>query len=233
MNCLYEVLILVLVLVALYTIIPDLLLHHLGIGSWKRQNRPGVAITFDDGPNPEVTPQILAILARYHVTATFFVVGEKAAHYPDLVRAIYDAGHQIGLHSQYHRYAWFISPWATWREWEECTSTVERIIGQTVKLVRPPWGTFNLVTWYWMKIRKKQAVLWTAEGHDWQARRKPEQIIESILERTREGTIVVLHDDGGENGAPQNTLNALGTLCTRIVEEKELPLVKLELPECQ
>lgn len=216
---------------AVYTVIPDLFLHRLGIGSWKRQYTPGVALTFDDGPNPEITPQILDILDEYRVPAAFFVTGENAGRYPDLIREIHNRGHQIGAHSLSHKYAWFLSPRQTWREWEECVRVIQDLTLKTVEWVRPPWGTFNLVTWLWLKARKKQAVLWSVEGHDWQRHRSPEQIAERIMRHTREGSIIVLHDAGGEKGAPENTVAALKIICRKIIEEQKLPLVRLELPD--
>ncbi|PKM77132.1 MAG: polysaccharide deacetylase family protein [Firmicutes bacterium HGW-Firmicutes-15] len=216
---------------AIYTVIPDFFLHYLGAGTWKRQYTPGVAITFDDGPDPDITPQILDILDRYQVKATFFVVGEKAATYPDLIKLIRVRGHYLGAHSQHHRFAWFMSPWETWKDWDECIATLENLTGEVVEWVRPPWGTFNLSTWFWLRIRRKHAVLWNAEGHDWQFRRNPEQIISRILNHTKEGSIVLLHDAGGEKGAPVNTLNALDLLCVKIIEDKKLPLVALEFPQ--
>lgn len=231
MYWIYSVLLGIMLAVAVYTIIPDFLLHGLGIGSWKRQYTPGVAITFDDGPDPEVTPHILDILTRYKLTATFFIIGEKAARYPDLIKLIRDRGHKIGAHSQHHRFAWFMSPWETWRDWNECIATLEHLTGGVVEWVRPPWGTFNLSTWLWVKIHHKQAVLWDVEGHDWLVRRSPEQIVSRIVKQVREGSIVVLHDGGGQEGAPQNTLRALDQLCRKVMEEKKLPLVELYLPE--
>lgn len=222
----------VLILAALvYTLIPDLLLHRLGLGSWKRQYSGGVALTFDDGPNPEYTLALLDILKSNQAVATFFLVGENAAKYPEIVKEILTQGHQIGLHCQHHRYAWFMNPWDTWREWEEGLRTLEQLTGQTVTFIRPPWGTFNLALWCWMKSRRKRAVLWNAEGHDWKADLSPKQIAERILKRTKEGTIIVLHDSGGEPGAPQQTLQALEILCRKLREEMKLPIVKLEFPQ--
>jgi peptidoglycan/xylan/chitin deacetylase (PgdA/CDA1 family) len=215
---------------ALYTLVPDFLLHYLGVGAWKRQYTPGVAITFDDGPNPEITPQILDILAQHHVTATFFVIGDKAARHPNLIKLIQDGGHQIGAHSQHHNFAWFMCPWKTWRDWEDNISTLEHLTGKVIEWIRPPWGTFNLSTWVWLKIRHKQAVLWNADGRDWRVQQSPEQINARILKQIKEGSIVLLHDGGGDEGAPQNTLRALDQLCRMIVEDKKLPLVELELP---
>lgn len=216
--------------VAVYTVIPDLFLHRLGIGAWKRQYTPGVAITFDDGPDPVYTPQILDVLARHQVSAAFFVIGEKAAKYPELVKMIIERGHKIGAHSQHHRYGWFMSPWKTWRDWEECLTTLERLTGEVVEWVRPPWGTFNLITWCWIKIRRKQAVLWNVEGRDWLAGRSPEEIATSVLLRVNEGSIIVLHDAGGEPNAPANTIKALDIICRNIVEDQKLPLAALEFP---
>lgn len=227
----YLLLPLVLLAYALYTIIPDLFLHRLGVGSWKRQYTSGVAITFDDGPNPEVTPGILDILDKYKVKATFFLVGEKAKKFPVLVKQIKNRGHRIAAHSQYHRHAWLISPWKTWKEWEVCITTLESLTGDRIIMVRPPWGTFNLVTWLWIKYRNKRVVLWNSEGHDWKVNRSPERIAIRILKRCKEGTVVLLHDAGGEKGTSDNTKTALEIICRKIVEEKKLPIVQLDLPQ--
>jgi len=215
---------------ALYTVIPDLFLHRWGIGSWRRQYGPGVTLTFDDGPDPVFTPQVLKVLEKYHVCATFFMVAEKAKKYPELLQQVKAGGHQIGVHSLNHKYAWFASPWKTSREWTESVCILEQLSEGKITLMRPPWGTFNLMTWWWLKQHKMSAVLWNAEGHDWEVRRSPEEITERILGSTDEGTIVVMHDSGGELGSRENSLIALEQLCLRIVHELKLPLVPLEFP---
>ena len=206
-------------------------LHRMGIGSWKRQYTPGVAITFDDGPNPEITPRIIDVLEKHGATATFFVTGENAARFPDLIRKIKSCGHQIGAHSQSHSNAWFMSPWKTWREWKECVRTIENLTEETVCWVRPPWGNFSLSTWIWILRYRKRAVLWNVEGHDWESRRSPEQIAARILSRVREGSIVVLHDAGENNRSQEATVRALDIICQRVREIKKLPLVRLEFPK--
>lgn len=227
----YSLFISIITAAAVYTVVPDFILHWLGIGVWKRQYTPGVALTFDDGPNPDITPQILDILDRYRLKATFFVVGERAAAHPALIKLIRSRGHSIGAHCMHHRFAWFMSPWKTWREWEKCIHILEELTGEKIDWIRPPWGTFNLATWLWMKFNKKQAVLWNAEGHDWQVRRNPQSIAARVLRHTREGTIILLHDAGGDKGAPVNTLNTLEPLCRKIIEDKKLPLMPLEFPQ--
>lgn len=217
--------------IMVYTVVPDIFLHRLGLGSWKRQFSSGVVLTFDDGPDPATTPQILQVLTKYKVTAVFFLTGENAAKYPGLVRQIMAAGHQIGGHCYHHRYAWFMSPWETWREWDRCIQTLERITGTEIDLIRPPWGTFNLATFFWAKSRGKRAVLWNSEGHDWVACRGWFSIAERILDRTKEGTIVVLHDTWLGKGGLNKTVQALESICQRLVQEQKLPLVGLEFPD--
>lgn len=231
MNWGYVLLCLVLAGLVIYTIIPDLFLHRWGLGSWRRQYGPGVALTFDDGPDPRYTPRILEVLHNHQVKATFFVVGEMAQKYPELVRQILAEGHQIGVHSLQHRYAWFASPWKTAQDWTENVRILENLTNYKVTWMRPPWGTFNLMTWWWLKRNKMRAVLWNVEGHDWKVSSSPEKITARVLQKTNEGTIIVLHDGGGEPGAAENTILALDSLCKRIVQEKKLPLVPLEFPE--
>lgn len=214
-----------------YMLIPDLFLHRLGIGSRKRQYTPGVALTFDDGPDPEITRKVLQVLERENIQAVFFLTGEKALRHPDVVREIAAQGHQIGAHSLDHRYAWLQTPVQTWRQWNECLKILEEIIGEKVQWIRPPWGTFNLTTWLWLKKNRRTAVLWNVEGHDWLTKRTPEEIAKSIVNKVREGSIIVMHDCGGQPGAPQNSLQALEIICRQIVEERMLPWVKLGFPD--
>ncbi|HVJ49892.1 polysaccharide deacetylase family protein [Desulfitobacterium sp.] len=226
------ILLIVIVFVLLiYTTIPDIFLHRMGIGAWKRQYQPGVALTFDDGPDPTYTPRLLDLLDRYQVKATFFLVGERAAQHPELVQEIVTRGHQIGVHCQVHQHAWLMSPWKTWQVWTKGIATLERLTGSPIHWIRPPWGTFNLFTFLWFKHHKLRAILWSTEGHDWEARRTPEQIAERILHKVQEGGIIVLHDSGGDSAAPENTLRAVELLLQRIPVEKKLPILPLNLPD--
>lgn len=214
-----------------YTVIPDLFLHRLGIGSSKRHYGPGVAITIDDGPDPNYTPQILDILEAYNVKATFFLVGQKAQRFPDLVQQIIEKGHKIGAHSQYHRLSWRLTPWETWREWQENIKTLESITGKEIEWIRPPWGTFNLALWCWSLKHKKKAVLWNAHGKDWQSQRTAEEVASRITKGIQPGSIILLHDSGGEVGAPQNTIKALNIICQEVIKECKLPILPLGFPE--
>ncbi|MEN6390456.1 MAG: polysaccharide deacetylase family protein [Syntrophomonas sp.] len=213
-----------------YTFIPDLLLHRLGIGSFKRHYGPGVVVTFDDGPDPLVTPLLIDILERLEIKAVFFVVGENAEKHPELIKHIKARGHQLGAHCQHHRHAWLMSPRKTWREWDDCIKTLEDITGEPVEWIRPPWGFFSLATFVWMRARKKRAVLYTVEGHDWQLKRSPEQICQRIVNKAQEGSIILLHDSGPEKGAPLKMLESLEGISMNIRDTGKLAIIALDFP---
>ncbi len=101
---------------------------------------PAIAVTFDDGPDPDLTPLALAALAGSGAPATFFVVGERARRHPDLVRAILEAGHELGSHSMSHRDLSGASPTATAAEVADAASTLAELAGTPVRWFRPPWG---------------------------------------------------------------------------------------------
>jgi peptidoglycan/xylan/chitin deacetylase (PgdA/CDA1 family) len=217
-------------LICVYFLMPELFLHFLGIGSHKRQFSPGVSFTFDDGPDPRYTPRLLEILARQKIKACFFLVGEKVEKYPALVKQIRDEGHIIGCHNYIHRHAWLLSPWTSWKLWDKGIESIKNITGQEPEYIRPPWGGCNLVLYFWSLSRGKKIVVWNAHGFDWQAKRMPHQIADRIVKRAQEGTIILLHDSGGEPGAPENTLACLDELCARIRKDRKLPIVPLSFP---
>ena len=100
-----------------------------------------VALTFDDGPDPQWTPQVLAVLAKYHVPATFFVVGARAARYPDIVRAIASSGSEIGLHTFTHPDLGEISATRIDQEMATTQLALAGATGRISYLVRPPYSS--------------------------------------------------------------------------------------------
>jgi len=230
LSLLVPSLILLFTILILYFILPEILLHHFGIGSWKRQYSPGVCLTFDDGPDPTYTPRLLEILAKENVTACFFLTGEKVEKYPDIVRMIADQGHTIGSHGYQHQHAWLMSPQNTFNSWDKSIAVIKKIIGKEPDYIRPPWGAVNLSLILWRISRNKQMVGWNAIGKDWLNTRSSSAILDNILKNTREGTIILLHDSGGEPGAPENTLCCVETLCKKIKYDLKLPLMPLHFP---
>lgn len=204
-----------LLLVLAYTVAPTVLIRFGRVYAVSRAPKGGgrIALTFDDGPDPRYTPQILDILGRYQVKACFFVVGSKARAHPELVKQIIQAGHEIGNHGFRHKAAWLLGPGATTREIMEANRAIEELTGQKTRFCRPAWGLFNLFSiWYcWLKGLK--VVLWTYMSWDWIKRATPESITRKVLGRIRDGAILVFHDSdstpGAAKGGPAQVVEAL------------------------
>ena len=217
--------------VCIYIILPELFLHFLGIGSWKRHYSPGVSFTFDDGPDPVYTPKLLDILEKNNIKACFFLVGEKAEKHPELVKKIIEKGHKIGSHGYIHKHAWLFSPTKTWYYWNKSISTLQKIMGSEPEFIRPPWGGFNLALYIWALVKKKKIVVWNIKSFDWKKDMTPLDIVNTVVRKSSDGGIILLHDSGGEPGAPYNTLLSLEILIKKLKSELKLPVVPLEFPD--
>ncbi len=100
-----------------------------------------VALTFDDGPDPVYTPEILGVLREHDVKATFFMVGARAENYPDLVRSVLRDGHAVGSHSMTHPDMWELPLLGAVREYRMARDVLESIAGRSIRLFRPPKGS--------------------------------------------------------------------------------------------
>ena len=214
-----------------YLLLPEIMIHLLGIGCWKRLYSPGVCLTFDDGPDPRYTTLMLDILKKNNITACFFILGENAEKYPRLVKRIYDDGHKIGSHGYTHRHAWKMSPTTTWRLWNKSIEEIKKITGQEPQVIRPPWGGINFSLILWCLVKNKTIVSWSVSGKDWLLKNDSNKIIENISKKVTEGSIILLHDSGGEQGAPANTIACIEQLCHQIRVVNKLPIVELEFPK--
>lgn len=202
-------------IVFVYSVAPTVLVRLSRIGAVSRVPRCGgkVALTFDDGPDPLYTPQILEILRRHQVRACFFVVGTKARANPEITRQIVKAGHEIGNHGYGHKAAWLLGPRATSREIGEASLAIEELTGQKTRFCRPAWGLFNLFSIWYCRLKGLKVVLWTYMSWDWTSKATPESITNKILNRIRDGAILVLHDSdaapGAAKGSPSRVVEAL------------------------
>ncbi len=188
------------------------LLFHLGhVGTFYRgaKTERKVALTFDDGPDPAKTPQVLEILKAAQVKATFFLVGSKAVAHPALVRQMVEDGHQVASHSYLHRHAWLRGPIQTFRDIALAKEELERLSGLSVSYYRPPWGAFNWVVRAASSHLGLTPVLWSVRAMDWLAKTTPKEIVENIATAAEPGSVILCHDAGGEPGAPANTIEAL------------------------
>ncbi len=178
-------------------------------------NERVVALTFDDGPDPVFTPRILDVLAKHQARASFFVLGERAALHPELVRRIHDEGHTVGTHTQHHSLRFhFGSPSFVKKEIEDAIRLVEGILPASPTLFRPPQGLRTpLFGSGWKRTRGLTCVTWSVRGLDAFAT-TPEKIVARIAPSLEPGAIVTLHDGTGLGGGLDRgaTVSALGTL---------------------
>ena len=178
------------------------------------------ALTFDDGPHPEFTPRLLAILEQYQAHATFFMVGESASRYPELVRRIADAGHAIGNHSWDHP----SFPAITSRERVRQIRACEEVIGSNgQKLFRPPFGNQTLRSRLDALRLGYRVIAWNVVGSDWKDD-SSEVIFERLARRIGPGSILLLHDAlfSAENErfvSRDSTIDAVRLLLERYAHE--------------
>jgi peptidoglycan-N-acetylglucosamine deacetylase len=156
--------------------------------------RNGIALTFDDGPDPIVTPQVLDMLDRYAVQATFFCVGEKAACYPDLCREIVRRGHAVENHSQHHRRHFALMGSSGFmRELQAAQDTLTTITGQRPLFFRAPAGLRNPFLDPVLARLGLRLASWSARGFDTRSGHV-EHVKTRLLRDLRAGAILLLHD---------------------------------------
>ncbi|MBW3557594.1 MAG: polysaccharide deacetylase family protein [Actinobacteria bacterium] len=162
---------------------------------------PVVALTFDDGPDPVTTPQILDILASRGAKATFFVVGAQAARYPDLVRRIAREGHVVAGHTWSHARLTGMSEATFVREVDSTNRMIESLTNVAVRCVRPPQGVSDTAVVARLAGRGLTTMQWSIDPQDW---RTPGvgAIVERVLAGARPGDVVVLHDRRGASQTP-------------------------------
>lgn len=180
-------------------------------------SRPVLCLTFDDGPDPVYTPQLLELLERWQVPAAFFVVGRQAAAHPDLLHRMEAAGHTVGLHSNIHKSAYLMTPIQAAEDFRQSMEAL-RFAGLRPKYYRPPWGHATPASRRLAGQYGLTPVYWDVMAQDWKASITEDEILRRLLIRTgaarpsteRPGAIVCLHDGRGRRQAPQRMVHALG-----------------------
>ncbi len=160
---------------------------------WHVPGGAGVALTFDDGPDPIGTPRVLDLLRERGARATFFLVGERARRHPELVRRIAAEGHQVGNHTDTHPRCSDLLSDELWEEVERADETLRSLCPELeTPLFRPPWGALRPVQIAEVAARGRTAVLWSVDSRDYRG-----VAAEEILRRCaglRDGDIVLLHE---------------------------------------
>lgn len=162
-----------------------------------------VALTFDDGPYPPYTGQVLEVLKEYKVPATFFVIGKNAGKYPELVRRIVAEGHQIGNHTYNHIDLLKANRQTIAEEIDRTNNVIMAITGQVPHIVRPPHGFRDAVVMEVMTERGLKVVEWSVASRDW-TNPGADMIASRTIGKVKSGSVILLHDgDGVDATAPR------------------------------
>ncbi|GIO13602.1 hypothetical protein J19TS2_31570 [Cohnella xylanilytica] len=195
-----------------YAFIPGFVSRVFGFRVFRRGlAKREIALTFDDGPDPEYTPRLLDLLKSYGAKATFFVVGSHAEKNPELIRRMHEEGHTLGIHNYVHRSNWIMSPRTVKRQVRRTSDIIESITGERPVYYRPPWGIVNVFDF--AQLRHMQIVLWTSMFGDWKEKVGAENLYRKMREKLAPGQVFLLHDRGdtfgADPGAPAQTIAAL------------------------
>ncbi|OKP92433.1 polysaccharide deacetylase family protein [Paenibacillus sp. P32E] len=170
--------------------------------------RKHIALTFDDVPDPRFTPQVLDVLRRCHVHATFFVVGSRAEKHPELVARMIKEGHVVGNHSYNHPKFGEISVNAYRTQIIRTENIINTMAGYKPRLIRPPYGDINEQQLKWAKAHGYKLVNWNVDSLDWKGLSKS-QVRNNIITHAGKGSIILQHGGGGRGSNLRGTIQAL------------------------
>jgi peptidoglycan/xylan/chitin deacetylase (PgdA/CDA1 family) len=186
-----------------------------------------VALTFDDGPHPETTLRVLEALRAAGVTATFFVIGEKVERHPDVVRAIAEAGHELGSHGFRHaRLYSLLPPERVKADILRSLDVIERASGQRPRWFRPPIGHVSPRVAAGAERAGVEIAAWSVRGLDGLPFSRPERVLARLVAGLRAGAILQLHDAAERDGYVPASLEILPRLL-QAVAERGLRVVSL------
>jgi peptidoglycan/xylan/chitin deacetylase (PgdA/CDA1 family) len=185
-------------------------------GSLVETGTSAIALTFDDGPDPVTTPKLLALLRRYHVHATFCVIGSRARDYPDLIRAIVADGHTLCNHSWQHLQNLHSRPWS-YQNWDlrSTTEAIQKDVpGVPVNFFRAPGGAFTPALVKLVREQHMKPLYWDVDPRDWDnptygwGPSMVHQIVTTVEREVHPGSVILSHDRGGH----PDTVTAYETL---------------------
>jgi peptidoglycan/xylan/chitin deacetylase (PgdA/CDA1 family) len=159
---------------------------------------PVVALTFDDGPWPGQTEQVLAILQERNVPATFFMLGMRVERAPDLARAVVNAGHLVGNHTYWHVDLSRAQPDVAYWEIEATSQLIAQTTGVRPTWIRAPGGSLGGPAQAYIAQAGLHSALWNVDPQDWREGSSPEALAWSVISAATPGSVIVLHDGGGD-----------------------------------
>lgn len=156
-------------------------------------NSRGIALTFDDGPNEPYTLQILDILHKHNIKATFFMVGRNVEIFPRTARRVTEAGHVIGNHTYSHRGQLLNTPLRAAKEIKKAEAAIKEATSTSLYLFRPPYGAAN--RWVLRQAEELGYVIsqWSVNAGDWRGA-GPGKIKKKVISEVEEGAIILMHD---------------------------------------
>ena len=162
-----------------------------------KANEKVIALTFDDGPSPKNTAQILEILKKNNIKATFFMVGQMVKYFPQVAKQVAADGHVIGNHTWHHWYFQMDGATAS-SEIDRTADIIYKTTGEKTTLFRPPGGFLNNGLAQYAKNEKYAVMMWSEQSGDAE-RRSPQVpgLVTNVLKQAKPGAIVLLHDGGG------------------------------------
>ena len=162
-----------------------------------KANEKVIALTFDDGPSPKNTAQILEILKKNNIKATFFMVGQMVKYFPQVAKQVAADGHVIGNHTWHHWYFQMDGATAS-SEIDRTADIIYKTTGEKTTLFRPPGGFLNNGLAQYAKNEKYAVMMWSEQSGDAE-RRSPQvpMLVKNVLKQAKPGAIVLLHDGGG------------------------------------
>lgn len=167
-----------------------------------------IALTFDDGPHPTLTPRILEILVKYNVPATFFMVGQNVLNYPDAARAVIEAGHEVGNHTFTHPHIANLDEKAIFDEIGKCEDALEELCEYRPHILRTPQGALTSSLERCLLDDDYILVLWSLDTRDWE-NKSTACIVQTVLNRVQAGDIILMHDFIGHNSKTPEALEKM------------------------
>jgi peptidoglycan/xylan/chitin deacetylase (PgdA/CDA1 family) len=174
-----------------------------------------IALTIDDGPSPVYTPQVLQVLERYGVRATFSMVGENVSYYPAVAKDVADAGHTIINHTWNHANLTSLSAAAQLAEITRATDAIHAAVGVQPRMLRAPYGAWSPRVLKYCAAEGLIPLDWSVDPRDW-SRPGVSEIVGTIMKTTKSGSIILEHDGGGNRS---ETVAALKIVIPRLLDE--------------
>ncbi|MBE6530318.1 MAG: polysaccharide deacetylase family protein [Ruminococcaceae bacterium] len=167
-----------------------------------------IALSFDDGPHPRLTPKILEILKRYNIHATFFMIGKNVRDYPETAKLVAKDGHEIGNHTDSHIRLCGLGKKRVERELEECSLQIQKVCNQTPGLFRPPEGAVDTAVLSAANDKEYRVILWSIDTRDWESKNEG-AIVRRVLSSVKPGDIILMHDFISYNSKTPEALERL------------------------